>query len=158
MKDLTLERDFNRLVTAFREMESPVQFRKAALKIALNETRWGGWEKVGITEDALAVVRENLASGIHLFKGLQAAHKVSRDEYCLRLVSEDLENPYQYMRSMSACVLATPVENTSTMSGWDHFSKIHSVDPDMFGHGASNVAKKRHPSFPAFMALVKGES
>ena len=63
-----IEHDFNLLVAAFRQMKSSVQFRKAALKIALNETKWNGWTKIGITEDALAVVRENMAQGIPLFR------------------------------------------------------------------------------------------
>jgi len=155
MNKKILEHDFNRLVAAFREMKSPLQFRKAALKIALNETRWGAWEKVRITEDALAVVRANIAKGDdHLFRHLQAAHRVSRDEYCRRLVSEEMENPYKYMRDVAECVLATKAENSSRLGGWDHFSRIHPTDPDMFGHGASNTAKKTHPSFPAFMQLV----
>lgn len=159
MNEKIRERDFNRLVAAFREMESPLQFRKAALKIALNETKWGAWEKIGITEDALEVVRANKAKGDdHLFRHLQAAHRVCRDEYCRRLVSEEMENPYLYMREVAKCVLATKAENNSKLGGWDHFSEIHPTDPDMFCHGASNYAKKTHSAFPAFMKLVNGEN
>jgi hypothetical protein len=159
MNEQQREKNFNLMIAAFRQMEGDSRTIKGMLTIALNDTRWGSFRKFGITQDALEVARKNRAEfgdgeTYKWFKNLEAAHKTSRAEYCLRLVLEDLPNPYQYLLEIARCVIATKAENKTP--GWDHFSKIHPLSPELFGHGASNFVLKRHPDYPAFVALLEG--
>jgi len=123
---------------------------------ALGDTRWGTYSKYGITEEALKVVRANRDVGKeNWFSGTQAAHDVSKKKYCHRPLTENMDNPYQYMRSVDRCIQATTAENRG--NGWDHLSKVYSLNPDLFREDTSTVVKKRHPDYPAFLALVAGD-
>lgn len=154
MNSEQLEHNFNSLVSAFRTMEGSARVRAAMLSTAMKDIRWGAWDKLGVTEEALHQVAANRENGKHDFFMCETAHEVPRRDTTLKLVTEEMENPYKFMRESSHCVVATREENRE-QEGHGHFSRIHPLDPSLFTTGIMPKLRKRHAERPEFEALVE---
>jgi len=74
---MDVESNFKLMIAAFRQMEGEPRDIASLLNIALKNTKWGTYQKHGITLDALRRVRDNRAKnpkGNYWFKGIEAAH------------------------------------------------------------------------------------
>ncbi|RLA41016.1 MAG: hypothetical protein DRR06_16610 [Gammaproteobacteria bacterium] len=152
---MNVEHNFNLLIVAFRQMEGEPRELASLLNTALKNTKWGTYQKHGITQKALIRVRANRAEKPkdgYWFKGVEAAHVHQKASWTLRLITEDIDNPYQFMLERDKCMLTTSEEND--LEGTAHWSVITPLDPSLFGNGARPNILRRHPKFSDFIALL----
>lgn len=153
---MSIENNFNLLIEAFRQMEGEPREVVALLNTALKNTKWGTYQKHGITLNALRRVRDNRANNPkdgYWFKGVEAAHVHQKAAWTLQLVTENIDDPYQFMLEHDQYILTTREEKVT--EGSAHWSEITSLDPSLFGNGTRPNLRKRHPGFPGFIERVE---
>ena len=154
-KSMNVEKNFNLLISAFRQMDGDPRQLAALLNTALKDTKWGTYQKYGITLAALILVAKNRANkpkNGYWFKGVESAHIHKKEKWTFLLVTEDIESPYLFMLEHDKCILATAEENDIEGSG--HWSKIFDLDPSLFGNGARPNLLKRHERYENFIKLI----
>jgi hypothetical protein len=153
---MNIEHNFNLLIQTFRQMEGEPRDLASLLNTALKNTKWGTYQKHGITLEALRRVRDNRSRNPkdgYWFTGVEAAHVHQKSAWTLRLVTEDIDDPYRFMLAHDQCILTTREENDT--EGCVHWSSITPLDPSLFGNGTRPNLRKRHPGFQSFIDLLE---